>query len=158
MSEKVWAVTMVKDEEDVIEGVLMHLVSEGVDGILVSDNMSSDRTSELLQKSKVLIERTYNVRVEIVEDREVGYYQATKMNQMAEVAATQFGASWIIPFDADELWCGLNSRLSDFLKGPFVAGVRVVGVPTFTYLESSLDNWEELNPFRRILTPLHSLE
>lgn len=150
MIEKVWAVTMVKDEEDVIEQALLHLVSEGVDGIIVSDNLSTDRTPEILQSVKERVLREFNIPIIVQEDREVGYYQAEKMNKMAAFAASEYGASWIIPFDADELWCGVRSRFCEYLKSPFVAGVRVVGVPTFTYLDSSLDDGSELNPFKRI--------
>ena len=42
------AVGMVKDEIDIIEPVLRHLVAEGVDRILLLDNLSTDGTSETL--------------------------------------------------------------------------------------------------------------
>ena len=49
---KLYAVTMMKDEEDVADLVLYHLASQGVDGIIVADNMSTDSTSDKLHEAK----------------------------------------------------------------------------------------------------------
>jgi hypothetical protein len=44
----VWAVAMVRNEEDIITDVVRHLLAQGVDAVLVVDNMSTDRTRSRL--------------------------------------------------------------------------------------------------------------
>ena len=46
----VWAVAMVRNEADVIETSLRHLVAQGVEHILVVDNMSEDGTPAVLSR------------------------------------------------------------------------------------------------------------
>ena len=41
------AVTMVRDEEDVIRSTVAHMLDE-VDAVIVADNLSTDRTREIL--------------------------------------------------------------------------------------------------------------
>lgn len=103
-----WAVTMVKNEVDIIEHTIRHLISQGVDHILIADNGSTDGTLELLRG----ISRELPVHVGI--DHEVGYYQDHKMTALAAFAR-KHGAQWVIPFDADEFWFARNSSLRDFL-------------------------------------------
>jgi hypothetical protein len=45
----VWAISMARNEIDVLALVLDHLEAQGVDHVLVSDNGSTDGTLELLQ-------------------------------------------------------------------------------------------------------------
>lgn len=47
-TEKVWAVGMMRDEADVAADVIAHLIDEGVNGIIVADNNSTDGTREIL--------------------------------------------------------------------------------------------------------------
>ena len=44
----VMAVTMVKDEADIIGRVITHLLEQEVDRVIVADNMSSDDTPQIL--------------------------------------------------------------------------------------------------------------
>lgn len=96
----VWAITMVKDEADVIEPVLRHVAAQGVEGIIVADNGSTDGTREIIRD----VQASIGVPLHIQHDAEVGYYQSRKMSVLAARAAEWGGAEWIWPFDADELW------------------------------------------------------
>lgn len=91
------AVTMVKDEADVIGATLMHLFAHGVDEIIVADNMSTDATRSILEDIAA------DFPLVIVDDLEPGYYQSAKMSSLA-VQAWEAGATWVLPFDADEIW------------------------------------------------------
>jgi glycosyltransferase involved in cell wall biosynthesis len=93
----VWAVTMVRNEQDVIVPVTRHLLAEGIDHVLIADNLSTDRTRELVE------ELASEGSVTIIDDPDPAYSQAAKMTQLAQRAGAA-GAAWIIPFDADELW------------------------------------------------------
>lgn len=106
-----YAITMVKNEQDTIGHVVEHLLAEGIDHVIVADNLSTDRTRAVLDD---LVARGWPVTV--VEDREVAYLQAVKMNRLVDMARDA-GATWVVPFDADELWVSVDpgKRLSDVL-------------------------------------------
>lgn len=95
----IWCVSMVKDEIDIVEFTIRHLASEGVDGIIVADNGSTDGTFQRLLE----IQPELDCYLIIVNDPDPAYYQARKMTELAE-RAVSMGAKWVLPFDADELW------------------------------------------------------
>lgn len=139
---KVWAVTMVRNEEDVIGFTLRHMISEGVDGIIVADNMSSDKTRDVLEE----IKRRASIPIFIVDDQETGYYQSRKMTALARLAAEK-GARYIIPFDADELWyCMEPGRVADVLRR---LDVEVARIKMWNHWATRLDTEDE-NPFLRM--------
>ena len=104
----IWAVTMVRDEEDIIEETILHLLEQGVDHVLVADNLSIDGTRSILET----LARRHPVHV--TSDPIQAYWQGDKMSLLAR-AATRFGASWIVPFDADELWYGIDGTVRETL-------------------------------------------
>lgn len=94
----IYGVTMVKNEQPTIAHSIEHLLAEGVDHIIVANNLSTDRTGEILS---AIIARGWPVTV--LEDSELAYDQGRKVTRLADMAR-EAGATWIIPFDADELW------------------------------------------------------
>ena len=101
----VWGVAMVRDEADVIGPVLDRMRRE-VDHLLVADNRSIDGTSEILRATE---------GVTVVDDPDPAYAQARKMTALARLA-THRGATWIVPFDADEVWRARDGgRIADVL-------------------------------------------
>ena len=52
MSVNVWAVAMAKDEGDIIDHTMNHFAANGVDGIIIADNMSNDNTREKMEEAK----------------------------------------------------------------------------------------------------------
>jgi hypothetical protein len=107
----VWACSMVRDEVDIIDVTLDHLLRQGVDHVLVADNGSVDGTLERLRDRA----RT-NERVHVAVDREGRFFQSAKMTRLAQAAALA-GADWIVPFDADELWFAPDTTLAAHLAG-----------------------------------------
>ncbi|WP_022882129.1 glycosyltransferase family 2 protein [Gryllotalpicola ginsengisoli] len=105
----VWAVTMVKNEADIIGTTLDHLLSQGVDGIIVADNGSTDATPDIVAGFAA------TGRVHLARDREFSYLQSQKMSLLADTARSA-GADWIVPFDADELWFAPGACLAEGLR------------------------------------------
>lgn len=139
------AVGMVKDEIDVIEYTLRAMANQGVDLIYVADNLSTDGTYELLFELKHVLD----CELQIVRDNEVAYYQSEKMTRLAKVAAFDWGHDWIVPFDADEIWCGRKGdSLGEFLKG-LPPDVDRADFQLFNYFPRTGDDWEARNPFQR---------
>lgn len=130
-----WAITMVRDEVDVIEGTLRHMADEGVAGILVADNRSVDGTRELLDKLTAPGELPCELVV--VTDDEPGYFQSRKMTALADEAHYNHGADWIVPFDADELWLAPD-RVGVVLEQlpPYV---HVVRAQLFHHFRTAID-------------------
>ena len=107
---EIWAVSVVRDEVDVIGASVEHLLSQGVDHVLVADHMSQDGTRELLEDLS-----RHDSRVHVAVDSEPGHFQKEKVNRLSR-AAWWAGARWIIPFDADEFWFAEGGSIADFLR------------------------------------------
>ncbi len=148
----VWGVSMMRDEADVAYHTVRHLAGEGLDGIIVADNLSGDATRAELERARTDLangtpwERACELI--IVEDDEPGYYQSAKMTALAATAAKEHGAKWIVPFDADELWYTRGDRLGIVLGalGSYVAGVQAL---LYNHFPSSIDP-PGVNPFETI--------
>lgn len=140
-----WAVTMVRDELDVLPYVLTHLLQEGVDGMVIADNRSVDGTREWLHE----FADAAPIPVELLHDDEVAYYQSRKMTAHYR-RATEAGAAWVIPFDADEVWYDADgATLREVFARPW-DDADCLEVKVFNYFPTSSDPVDEPIPFRRI--------
>ncbi|PAK60721.1 glycosyl transferase family 2, partial [Staphylococcus capitis] len=74
----------------------------------VVDNGSDDGTFELLQRL------SRELPLSVGRDREPAYYQSEKMPYLAH-RAQRAGATWVVPFDADEFWFGVEGMLAEVL-------------------------------------------
>jgi glycosyltransferase involved in cell wall biosynthesis len=134
------AIAMVKDEADIIGYTIDHLLEEGVDRIIVADNLSTDETRSILHGY---------ADVHIIDDDVFGYYQSRKMTALARMAYAA-GADWVLPFDADEL---ILPPKPERLAGWFAAcpaDVGIVAIQGLDYLPRRDDDQDEPNPFRRL--------
>ncbi|MFW0110153.1 glycosyltransferase family 2 protein [Rothia sp. P13129] len=108
--EELWAVSVVKNEIDVLPLVIDHFLAQGIDKLLIADNLSSDGTWEYLQEKAA-----NDPRILISRDTVIEHTQSEKMTWLSHIA-WQRGARWIIPFDADEFWYAPSTTLKSFLK------------------------------------------
>lgn len=112
------AVLLVRDEADVIEAVVRHLLAH-VDEVIVADNRSADGTREILE----------GLPVELRDDPEIGYWQDRKTTALA-MEALERGHRWVLPCDADEVWhcADPDQRIADMLGslGPDVIRVHAL--------------------------------
>jgi len=96
MNRNIITVCMVKNEEDIVEAFIRYccLFSSRV---IVLDNFSTDRTMTIL---RLLVNE--GLPVSILEDKELGYFQAEKTSRLIRLAIDKYGADLILPLDADE--------------------------------------------------------
>jgi glycosyltransferase involved in cell wall biosynthesis len=133
---RVIAVSMVKDEADVIEATVRHLLAEGCEGVIVADNMSTDGTRDILSD----LAREFGTRVWVHDDPEVGYYQARKMSHLAHLAGTSCSADWVVPFDADEIWYAPSETIQEHLALQVPLRHEVIAVPMLNHFCTGLDS------------------
>ncbi len=127
-------VAMARDEADVAAFWVAHYLAEGVDLILVADNLSNDGTGDLLRDAGAVV----------VDDRELAYYQAAKTTGLGHQAAER-GATIVLPVDLDELWYSPDGRpLGDVLGASQANQWRA---PVFDHIVK--DDWTG-NPFTEI--------
>lgn len=101
---------LVRDEEDIIVAHLEHHLNAGVDYVYITDNLSMDRTRELIAPFEEA------GRVSVIEERSDDYSQAAWVTRMARMAYAD-GADWVINSDADEFWWPMqHSNLRSFFE------------------------------------------
>lgn len=146
----VCACLLVKDEEDVIEYTVRHLLAQ-VDHVMVVDNLSTDSTREILKRVGGDVRKPGIGTLDVWDDEEPGYYQADKMTAFAQRAHAE-GYDWFIPCDADEYWYSPFGRIADVIADLEEREPQALFLHArmLNHVVTSLDPPEEPNPFRRI--------
>lgn len=132
------AVSMFKDEGDIAGATVSKLLEEGVDHVIVADNLSTDDTRSILE--------SFGADVTVVDDPEVGFFQSRKMDALAHRAG-DMGADWIIPFDADEWFYSPQGRIGDVLPQ---CDATVLQVKALRHFPHPTDDLAEADPVRRM--------
>lgn len=135
-----FGVSMVLDEADVIVGTLRHM-SDEVDHLIVADNGSTDGTRDLLA------DLADELPLTVVDDTDPAYYQAAKVTRLAEAAAAM-GATFVVPFDADELWFARDGRVCEVLAA-LPSAVNIARADLTNHYSTAIDP-DEPDPFRRM--------
>jgi hypothetical protein len=93
---------LARDEEDVVEENLVYHLERGVDFVVATDNASSDATADILERYQ------REGHVHLIREPATDFAQHAWRTRMARMAATEFGADWVIDNDADEFWWPLE--------------------------------------------------
>jgi hypothetical protein len=105
---KVVMTLLVRDEEDIIDSMLSFHLNAGVDFVIAMDNDSVDGTAEILESY------AREGHLHLLRQAELDHFeQGAWVTQMARMAATEFGADWIINADADEFWWPRGGSLKE---------------------------------------------
>lgn len=99
---------LVKDEADIIKEHILFHKAMGVDGIIVTDNNSTDGTLEILEEMK-----KQGHILELIKESSNLHDQCRFVDRMIKLAKKKYKADWIINSDADEFW---YSRSLDLKK------------------------------------------
>jgi hypothetical protein len=100
---------LVRDEADIVDAQIAFHLHAGVDFVIATDNRSQDGTTQILER----YERAGVLHL-LHEDGDDARQQEW-VTRMARLAATDFGADWVINADADEFWWPRGGPLKDVL-------------------------------------------
>jgi glycosyltransferase involved in cell wall biosynthesis/predicted negative regulator of RcsB-dependent stress response len=95
-TQKIVGISMVKNEQDVIEAFVRHNLTL-LDYLIVLDNGSVDDTKQILAK---LSSELKNLAV--IDDTRFGYTQSERMTGLLRQSQALLKAGFVIPLDADE--------------------------------------------------------
>ena len=121
---KVVMTLLVKNEEQLLEANLQFHKAQGVDGFIITDNNSTDRTPHIIEKY-----RQKGWVLEAMEEKGTNYAQKRWVDRMVWAAKRKYKADWVINADADEFWYspqGLKAELQSTRANVLAAEVRNV--------------------------------
>jgi len=100
---------LARDEADVVDAQIAFHLHAGVDFVVATDNRSDDGTTEILER----YERAGYLH--LLREPGDDMRQDEWVTRMARLAATDFGADWVLNADADEFWWPRGGSLEDVL-------------------------------------------
>lgn len=144
-------IARIKDEADIIAATVAHMLTQ-VDHVIVEDNGSTDGTLEILA----------GLDVEVLHDPTIGYYQSAAMSRLAAMAGRSRprDVTWVVPFDADEVWYSPHGRIADVLADYPDAAIATAEL--YDHVATAADP-DEGDPVKRIgwrrreSAPLHKV-
>jgi hypothetical protein len=100
---------VVRDEADVVDSQISYHLNAGVDFVLATDHDSQDGTTEILESyERDGSLRLFRARGEMLD--------SDWRTRMARLAATEYGADWVINTDADEFWLPRAGTLKELFR------------------------------------------
>ena len=89
---------LVRDEADIVDAQLAFHLDAGVDFVVATDNRSEDATTEILERY------ARDGHLHLIREPGDDLRQTEWVTRMAQLAATEFAADWVLNTDADEFW------------------------------------------------------
>jgi len=106
---RVVSTVLVRDEADVIDDQILYHLDAGVDFVIATDHQSQDGTTEILER---YVREGCLLRIPAMGP----VFESGWRTRMARLAATQYGADWVINTDADQFWWPRCGALKDVLE------------------------------------------
>ncbi len=100
---------LVRDEADIVDEQIAFHLDAGVDFVIATDNRSQDGTTEILERYQ------REGRLHLIRESGEDLRQSEWVTRMARLAATDFGAEWVLNTDADEFWWPQGGGLGEVL-------------------------------------------
>jgi hypothetical protein len=101
---------LARNEADIVDAQIAFHLNAGVDFVIATDHGSTDGTREILE--------SYAQKgcLHLIREDGEGFHQAEWVTRMARLAATDFGADWVLNADADEFWWSREAPLEAILS------------------------------------------
>ena len=106
---KIVMTLVVRDEADIVDTQIRYHLNAGVDFVIASDHESRDGTTEILES---YVRSGDLRRIPVTGEMHDGPWRT----HMARLAATEYGADWVINTDADEFWMPRRGVLADVFE------------------------------------------
>jgi len=131
---------LARDEADIIAANVEYHLAQGVDLIVATANNSEDGTYEILEGY------ARDGHMHVIWEPSDDYDQGRWVTRMARLAATEYGADWVMNADADEFWWPRVGTLKDvFAAIPDDYGLLYVPTNLFVArAEESGPFWERM--------------
>src|SRR5438067_10045233 len=100
---------LARDEGDIVDAQIAFHLHAGVDFVVATDNASRDGTTEILESY------SRDGCLHLIREDGEDMRQGAWVTRMARLAATDFGADWVLNSDADEFWCSHGAPLKTVL-------------------------------------------
>jgi len=100
---------LARDEADIVDDQLKFHLNAGVDFVVAMDNLSQDGTTEILESY------ARSGHLHLIRQESEYLRQADWITELGRMAATEFGADWVIHSDSDEFWWPRGESLKDVL-------------------------------------------
>jgi len=107
---KVVLTVVVRDEADIVGEMVRYHLEHDVDFVIATDHRSVDGTTDILRR----YEREGYLH--LIREEAKGLRHDDWVTRMARLAATDFGADWVINSDADEFWWARGGTIRDVLS------------------------------------------
>jgi hypothetical protein len=89
---------LARDEADIVDAQIAFHLDAGVDFVVATDNRSEDETTAILERYEK------EGHLHLIREEGNDLRQTEWVTRMARLAATDFGADWVLNTDADEFW------------------------------------------------------
>jgi len=89
---------LVRDEADIVDAQIAFHLDAGIDFVVATDNRSQDATTDILERY------AREGHLHLIREPGDDLRQSEWVTRMARLAATDFGADWVLNTDADEFW------------------------------------------------------
>jgi len=106
---KIILTLLCRNEVDIIADIIDFHISRGIDYVIATDNGSEDGTTEILEKYEKA------GCLHLIRESEFTHDQSIWVTRMAQLAAQEYGADWVINSDADEFWWPNSGSLKNSL-------------------------------------------
>jgi ribosome biogenesis protein Nip4 len=126
---------VIRNEETMLEKNIRFHHAMGVDGFIVTNHNSTDKTAEILEKLK-----NEGLVLEILYKDIPNYQQALWVNQMIKLAKHKYHANWVINADADEFYYSKDLDLKTSIYKYSKNGINALFVDSNMSFPQNIEN------------------